>query len=235
MGASVSSDIASKYKPYQSDDILAQIERTVMGYNRRIETTLKSSSYSLFRTIPLSVHQICIEYYGKICDYFKLAADGCRINFGLRSVTKVSYEGGYNNKTFGNFMAKSSTGLNIEYVWSLRIDKSKAGRISVGISSTNGDIYLYHGFSGYKFDRHGSNMYGDKFGEGDEILIHFSSRYPLKESQLTFYKNGKSQGVAFHGSNFTFLSTYTIVVVLLDIDDAVSIQSFVERENMHNL
>lgn len=78
----------------------------------------------------------------------------------------------------------------------------KCTHVRIGISTINAKKYLPIGCTkqsyayssrGYKFSNAFREVYGEPYAKGDIIGVE------IKNDNLTFYKNGRSMGVAFYG------------------------------------
>lgn len=65
-------------------------------------------------------------------------------------------------------------------------------------STSDGNGWLYYGYSATKWSGSGGENYGASFGINDVIGV----AYDLDNGSITFYKNGVSQGVAYSGQSF---------------------------------
>ena len=182
------------------------------GFIRRIEKSLATFLYDLFKTTPAPVVQIIISYY-VARRYFDIAGEGCELADDQRTVIKTC-DNGWCNSSYSSAISSLS---NKCVKWDVLIQNQgwkpdndnlnkKGSYISLGISSgvtvgmqfVHGKGYKY-GYAGWcrkKLNRVHKWIvpYTDKFyGEGDIVSIELD----LRNQKITFYVNYITQGIAY--------------------------------------
>ena len=222
------------------NEIDKKTRKLISGYNRQIQNKLNDNKYCLFKHIPNVINYLCTFYYFEF-EHFDIIGEGISLSDDKTTITKIAETGVYDNTTFSSSII-SSMNSNIECKWSLKIVKSKERLITIGIAPYKKDMmntslwnskslhYLYNGWIGYKsyIDDKGkskSTKYGSEFGEGDIVDIYIN----LKSKIITFYVNGKSQGVAFTKIESESDLKYRLFVSMHDRNDSVSLIKFEKK------
>ena len=175
---------------------------TVGGYVREhmIESQRSQNCYSLFQNVPSLVTSMIIKYYF-VNGHFEILYKHVKISED-RLIIEQDVNGGWNHS-----IPILST-LKKICKWDLKIHKAqrhdRGSYLMIGISQCAvtdakdtifGARYIYAGWNGNKANagRNGKNSYGQPYAENDIVSVELD----LIKRAITFYKNGKSQGVAY--------------------------------------
>merc|ERR1712154_653658 len=117
-----------------------------------------------------------------------------------KTITRSSGTSTWNNTSYVNVEVDSM--IQGVYKWYIRIDKCMFSHIFIAVSGNKIDTeaglfskndYVYWSCIGEKGDGNADwKPYGDSYGDDDEIGVVLD----LKKREISFEKNGKSQGVA---------------------------------------
>ena len=176
----------------------------VFGYVRNTESTMKRSPCVLFQNIPGSLWSIIYYYFANY--YFEIAGADIVISDDQRFITKhAQLNSGWDNASYTSPILST---VQTVCKWDIKIHHVlKYGAIgsymAMGITSgviTNKQlihageyIYGYAGWNGMKLDSE-HRWYGD-YGKGYYIGDAISVELDLIKGHVSFYKNGKSQGI----------------------------------------
>ena len=172
---------------------------TVGGYVREhmIESQRLQNYYSLFQNVPSLVTSMIIKYYF-VHGHFEILYKHVKISED-RLIIEQDVNGVWNHS-----IPILST-LKMICKWDLKIHKAqrhdRGSYLMIGISQCAdkdvpfGARYIYAGWNGNKANagRNGKNSYGQPYAENDIVSVELD----LIKRAITFYKNGKSQGVAY--------------------------------------
>ena len=169
--------------------------------------TLRNYDHALFQNIPPLVASIIVQFYF-INVHFDIAGKGVTISDDGLCIT-IDH-GTWENSTYSTPILST---LKKICKWDLKIHNagsfgSDGSYLMVGISPSihtdsyfigglKGPRYGYAGWNGRKNDETSpqiwSGQYGDPYQKGDTVSIELD----LMNGKIIFYKNGKSQGVAY--------------------------------------
>eukprot|EP01084_Bolivina_argentea_P192111 329864_1 len=221
----------------------------VDGFIANIRTMLKRKII-----IPNDIYLLCFEFYYLIeegiiikriyflfCDifiintqnkeYFAFIGDGTKTSNDNKTITKQKGSFGLCS-SFGNISIKSDR-KNI-CQWNMKINHIGAYAFCIGISSEysiNSNITFCEnkGSNNYSYNRSGQKVskyryskYGELWSNGDVIGI----KLDLKERQVEFYRNRKSQGIAFKNIDVGTNIMYKLAILLQNNGQSATIDSF---------
>eukprot|EP01084_Bolivina_argentea_P192112 329865_1 len=199
----------------------------VDGFIANIRTMLKRKII-----IPNDIYLLCFEFYYLIEEeYFAFIGDGTKTSNDNKTITKQKGSFGLCS-SFGNISIKSDR-KNI-CQWNMKINHIGAYAFCIGISSEysiNSNITFCEnkGSNNYSYNRSGQKVskyryskYGELWSNGDVIGI----KLDLKERQVEFYRNRKSQGIAFKNIDVGTNIMYKLAILLQNNGQSATIDSF---------
>ena len=180
------------------------VQFTVFGFIRNAQKLFPSSDNPYY-TIPELVVYISLKFYyeGAIWDLFDTDYS---LSNHKRTLTRIKCEDqvGWDSTSYVNIEVDSMEKCIAK--WYIRIDKSVGnfamigfvgGRLTTNKGLFGRDDYVYFGYQGAKQHlptcKDGWVLYGASFGDNDEIC----SVLDLKKKEISWHKNGISQGIAF--------------------------------------
>ena len=192
--------------------------------------------------IPDVVMDICTDHYHEK-EFFEIAGKNVTISDGL-TITKTHIENQndiareYWNTSYGALRIQSNE--STIYRWKLQIRKGSTQYLTIGISSNDEhdknysawrsdggsykeyEHYGVNGYMGHKTSIGGTESYGEGFQGGDTMEIVLD----MDKAEISFYKNGKSPGVAFENVKKDVDLTYRLAVTLCKKNDSVTLTEF---------
>ena len=214
-----------------SKHTLAQF--TVSGYVRQHQKETKGFqqyNHKLFQNIPPLVTSIVFGYYF-MNGYFEIAGYGVGISENGWSIAIC--HGDWNNSTYSvpilstlkrictwKFKIHGGSGLMIGISSSIQTDQQF-------IKGSKGVRYGYCGWNGNKLDsdHEWSDSYGDSYTKGDTLTVQLD----LINGKITFYKNGKSQGVAYENIQQDVNTEYRLAISMGDRNSNIEMTNYDER------
>eukprot|EP01084_Bolivina_argentea_P035470 65802_1 len=156
-------------------------------------------------------------------------------SYDNKTVRKYAFTSEWENATFGKQSIPSKSECICE--WRIRINDGYTNNLGVSSGNAipneavfrrkNDYNYCYTAYIGQKMSSHNIEDYGESFRKGDVIKI----RLDLVNYELSFYKNGVNQGVAYRDIGHGYYVSYRLAISQRREDSSVTLLGFTKYEN----